>query len=161
MLDLWNVLDDVMRNDPWFKPFPMGPESRIAGTWLPADVAETDTAYVVSAELPGVNIEDVKLEIEQGVLTLSAQKRPKSEQDRHDSLRVERRYGTFTRSFTLPRAVATDDIRATMKDGVLTVHLPKAEQARARRVPIQTLAPLESPAPAQLSEASESKPVAS
>jgi HSP20 family protein len=154
MFNLWNVLDDVMRTDPWFRPFLMGPESGSASTWPLVDVAEADAAYAINAELPGVKLEDVNIEIENNVLTLSAQKRPESTGERYDYHRVERSYGTFTRSFVLPQGVQSDNVQATMKDGVLTIQLPKTEQARPRRIPIHVMAPSAGVPPAQLPETS-------
>lgn len=156
MLDLWNVLNDVMRPDPWFSPF-----SAQAATLTPtlhADVAETDAEYWIAAELPGVSLDDVKLSIEDGVLTLSVEKRPGSEDEKRNYHHVERRYGTFSRAFRLPRSVESDQVQATMKDGVLSIRLPKAEHARPRRIPVRvgTLGPGEA-APRQITaEGSES-----
>jgi HSP20 family protein len=157
MLNLWNALDDVMRADPWFRPFLMGPERETAPAYWPSvDVAEVDNAYLIAAELPGVKPEDVTLEIENNVLTLSAQKRPDPADERHEYRRMERSYGAFQRSFVLPEGVQTDHVQATMKDGVLTLHIPKPEHARARKVPIQIGVAKE--APAQLTAgASESQ----
>lgn len=148
MFNLWNVLDDVMRNDPWFASFPLGSGNANASSWPLVDVAEADTAFVISAELPGVKLEDVKLEIKNDILTLTAQKQPDNDEEQREYHRGERRYGTFTRSFALPRAVQGQDVEATMKDGVLTIHLPKVEQARPRHIPIQVASG--SSAPAQI-----------
>jgi HSP20 family protein len=135
MLDLWNVLNDVMRNDPWFTPFsaPTG----VASSYLVADVAETDGEYWITAELPGVPLENVKLEIENDMLTLSAEKLPFEGDDKRNFHHVERRHGTYSRAFSLPRIVDRDGIQATMKDGLLTIRLPKAEQARPRQIPVR------------------------
>ena len=141
MFNLWNMLDDVMRTDPWFRPFLAGSESVSSSSWLPADIAEADAAYLIQAELPGVKLQDVKIEIDAGVLTLSAEKRPEGDGQRQQYHRVERSYGTLTRSFALPQGVETDQVQATMKDGVLSILLPKTEQARARRIPVQVSSP--------------------
>jgi HSP20 family protein len=154
MFNLWNVLDDVMRTDPWFRPFLMGPEMGSARSWPLVDVAEADAAYFIKAELPGVKLEDVKIEIENNVLTLSAQKHPESSNERHEYHRVERSYGTFSRSFVLPQGVQSDNVQATMKDGVLTIHVPKSDQARPRRIPVRVMGSSASAPPAQLTEAS-------
>lgn len=160
MFNLWNVLDDVMRADPWFRPFLMGPESENASSSPLVDIAEADAAYLITAELPGVRLEDVKLEIQNDVLTLSAQKQPESAREQEQYHRVERSYGTYTRSFALPKGVQSDDVQATMKDGVLTIRLPKTEQARARHIPINVpihVPESRGPAPAQITaEASQS-----
>jgi HSP20 family molecular chaperone IbpA len=157
MLELLNVLHDVMRTDPWLSPFstPWPMES----TALHADVAETDTQYWITAELPGVPLENVKLEIEGEVLTLSAVKRPIEEDDRRNYRHVERRYGTFSRAFRLPSTIDRTAIDATMKDGVLSVRLPKAEQARPRQIPVRAaaLAPGEN-APRQITAEASNAP---
>jgi HSP20 family protein len=137
MLDLWNVLNDVMRNDPWFAPFSATGTS-LAPT-LHADVAETDSEYWIAAELPGVSLDDVKLAIDNDVLTLSVEKRPGSD-DHRNYHHVERRYGTFSRAFRLPQTIEREQVQATMKDGVLSIRLPKAEQARPRRIPVRVSA---------------------
>ena len=158
MLDLWNVLNDVMRNDPWFTPFSAAGTS-LAPT-LHADVAETDAEYWIAAELPGVSLEDVKLAIEDDVLTLSVDKRPGSDGDRRNYHHIERRFGTFSRAFRLPKTVDREQVQATMKDGVLSIRLPKAEQARPRRIPVRVsaLGPGEA-APRQITaDGSESAP---
>ena len=154
MLDLWNVLNDVMRTDPWLSPFssPAGPVA------AHADVGETDAEYWITAELPGVSLENVTLAIEDDVLTLTVDKRPEPDGDKRSYHHVERRYGTFSRAFRLPKAVDRDQVQATMKDGVLSIRLPKGEHARSRRIPVHvgTLSPGEA-APRQITaEGSES-----
>jgi HSP20 family protein len=154
MLDLWNVLNDVMRTDPWFAPFSV-PPAALSST-IVADVAESDAEYWIMAELPGVPLENVKVEIEGDVLTLSAIKQPLNEAGRNYR-HVERRYGNSTRTFSLPKVVNRDEVQANMKDGVLTIRVPKAEAARPRRIPVR-IGALETggPAPAQITaEASE------
>ena len=133
MLELWNVLNDVMRTDPWFVPF----SAPTATPTLHADVAETDAEYWIMAELPGVPLENVQLAIDDDVLTLAVEKRPSADVDNRTYHHVERRHGTFSRAFRLPKAVDRDQVQATMKDGVLSVRLPKAEHARPRRIPVR------------------------
>ena len=158
MFNLWNMLDDVMRTDPWFRPFLAGSEGVSSSSSPLVDIAEADAAYLIKAELPGVKLEDVKIEIEAGVLTLSAQKRPELEGERQEYHRLERSYGTLTRAFALPQGIQTDQVQATMKDGVLSILLPKAEQARARRIPVQISALPAGAAPQITVEASASAP---
>jgi HSP20 family protein len=134
MLDLWNVLNDVMRTDPWFAPFSAPAATPPA---LHADVAETDAEYWITAELPGVSLDNVKLAIDDDVLTLTVDKRPGADIDNLNYHHVERRYGTSSRAFRLPKAVDRDNVQATMKDGVLSIRLPKAESARPRRIPVR------------------------
>lgn len=141
MLDLWNVLNDVMRTDPWFAPF-SAPAASMTPT-LHADVAETGSEFWIAAELPGVSIENVKLAIEGDVLTLTVDKQPGSDGDGRNYHHIERRFGTFSRTFRLPNTVDREQVQATMKDGVLSIRLPKAEHARPRRIPVRvaTLGP--------------------
>ena len=105
--------------------------------WHPTvDVHEDDNAFVVSAELPGITAEDVKISLEDNVLTISGDKKQeKDEKDPH-YFRTDRTYGSFKRSFRLPTTVDADKITATYKDGVLTIILAKAEDAKPREIPI-------------------------
>lgn len=96
--------------------------------WAPAvDVSETETQFLLHVELPAVKKEDVQINVEQGVLTLSGERKlEKVVDDKERKLhRVERSYGRFTRSFSLPETVDADNIAATYKDGVLELNLPK------------------------------------
>ena len=155
MLDFSSILDDVMRPDPWFAPF--STPAAIMRPTVNADVAETDAEYWIEAELPGVSLDDVKLTIEGNVLTLTVDKRTESHADRRYR-HVERRHGTSSRTFRLPDGVDSNQVQATMKDGVLRIRVPKAEHARPRRIPVRvgTLGPGEA-APRQITaEASDS-----
>lgn len=105
--------------------------------WYPiVDIAERDDAFVIKAELPGVRPEDVKLNMANNVLTMYGEKQQEQEKKDQNYYRIERTYGTFQRSFTFPSTVDADKINASYKDGVLTVTLPKAEQARPKQIPI-------------------------
>jgi HSP20 family protein len=148
MLNLWNAFDDVMPL--WFTPYQT--VSGRVNTWPAVDIEENDQAYLIAAELPGVKLDDIKLELENEWLSLSVEKRPEVQRESQGYYYNERRYGTFTRSFALPKAVNRDGVTATMKEGVLMIHVPKSEQARARQIPIQMGALAEgSPAPRQIS----------
>jgi HSP20 family protein len=110
-------------------------------TWLPAvNVEETADELVLTAELPGMRREDVELELENNVLTIRGTKTHRSE--REDAERRyhvwERRYGSFQRSFTLPRTVTAEEISASFDDGVLHIHMPKAPEAKGRKIEIKT-----------------------
>jgi len=127
--------------DEWFRAlwrFPWGAEEPQTTDWGPAvELTEENGFYQLTAELPGMKPEDVEITIEDNVLTLKGKKEEeKEEKDRHYHI-SERRYGEFQRSFLLPRSIATDEIRAEMKDGVLTVILPKVQEAVGRRIEIQ------------------------
>lgn len=106
--------------------------------WTPAvDVAERDDEYLVRLELPGVQKEDVKITIENNVLSIRGEKKREENTNENDYRRIERSYGTFVRSFTLPMAVRADKIEAKAQDGILTVRLPKAEEARPKQIEVQ------------------------
>ena len=107
--------------------------------WSPAvDVRESDNDFVVTAELPGLAKDDVDITIENGVLSLSGAKKEEHEEGKTDSGShvLERRYGRFQRSFSLPRGVDADKVSAKFSDGVLTVTLPKAATAKPRQIKI-------------------------
>lgn len=96
--------------------------------WRPlADISETDTEYVIKAELPEVQKEDVKVTFEQGTLTISGERRQEKKQKDENELRVESFYGSFARSFSLPDNVDAKGIRAESKDGVVRIHIPKTK----------------------------------
>ena len=106
-------------------------------SWIPTvDVSETENGYEIRAELPGISENDVNVSVTDNVLTIKGEKRQEAETDGKNYHRVERRYGSFQRSFTLPRHTETDAIKAEYKDGVLTLGIPKAEVAKPTEVPI-------------------------
>ena len=107
------------------------------GAWLPpVDVVEEGDNLVFRAELPGVSRDDIEVKVENGVLTLRGEKRQEKETGAEAAHRVERIYGAFHRSFTLPSSVDAEKVQAHYKDGVLTLVLPKAEQAKPRKIAI-------------------------
>ncbi len=110
----------------------------VKGDWSPAvDVFETKEAIELRAELPGLSASDVDISLENDVLTLSGERSMSKEVKDENYHRVERSYGSFTRSFALPRRVHKDKIKATFKDGVLHVTLPKAEEAKPKQIKIE------------------------
>ena len=104
----------------------------------PVDIEEHEDGYVVRAELPGLKQEDIKITLENHQLVIRGEKRREAEKKGSNYLRTELVYGTFERAFTLSQAVRGDKIEATYRDGVLEVHIPKAEESKAREIPIQT-----------------------
>lgn len=106
--------------------------------WSPAvDVIERNDEYEVRMELPGVRKDAVKITIENNVLTIRGEKQQESNEEEKGYRRVERSYGAFQRSFTLPMTVRPEKIDATVADGVLTVRLPKAEEARPKEIEVK------------------------
>lgn len=112
------------------------------GSWVPAvDIFETDSHdLVVRAELPGLNRDDIEVLVENGTLVLKGEKKFDSEIKEEQYRRIERTYGTFHRSFTLPNSVDTSKVSADFKNGVLTVKLPFREEAKPRTINVEVAA---------------------
>ncbi|MGA2927023.1 MAG: Hsp20/alpha crystallin family protein [Solirubrobacteraceae bacterium] len=105
--------------------------------WVPAmDLIETDDAFVLRADLPGVSDKDVKLELEDNVLTISGERKSEHEERKEGYYRFERAFGSFARSLTLPEGVDPEAVKASFDHGVLEVRIPKPEQRRSRKVAI-------------------------
>jgi len=112
-------------------------EDWVMGAWAPAvDIYEKGTDVVLKAELPGLDPKDVDIRIENNVLTLKGERKTDNEVKRESYHRVERSYGTFTRSFTLPSTVDTTNVKADYKDGVLRITLPKREEAKPKQIQV-------------------------
>ena len=107
-----------------------------AGLGVPVDVFETDTNVVVKAALPGLNPEDVEASVSDGVLTLKGETKADEKSEGENYYRREIRYGSFSRSIPMPVEVVGEKAEAEFKDGVLTVTLPKAEEARPKTIKI-------------------------
>lgn len=119
-----------------FARFATGEEELVSGTWVPpVDVAETQEKIVVRAEVPGMKQEDISIEFENGLLTIKGERKlEKSEGVTWH--RVERIYGNFRRSFTLPRSVDPEKIAASYREGILEVEVPKREEAKPKHIKI-------------------------
>ncbi len=108
------------------------------GAWLPpVDILESKDSYLIRAELPGMKKEDFHLEVTDGTLTLSGERKAETPADGVEYHRTERQNGKFSRSFYLPQTVKQDAINATYRDGILEIHVPKADEARPRQITIQ------------------------
>ena len=115
-----------------------GDESMTVSEWTPlVDLAEDDKEYLIKAELPEVKKEDVKVTVENGVLTITGERKFEKEEENKKYHRIERAYGSFMRSFTLPQDAAGDKINAEFKDGVLKVHLPKSAEAKPKSIDVK------------------------
>jgi HSP20 family protein len=114
-----------------------GEEGVTATTWTPAvDIYETADTIVMKAELPGVAREDIQIQIDGSTLTLKGERRFAKDVQEESYLRIERAYGSFHRSFTLPATVQPEKVRALFKDGVLELTLPKAEDSKPKRISV-------------------------
>ena len=112
-------------------------EGIAASTWVPSvDIYETSDRVVMKAELPGLTREDIEINVRDNTLSLRGERKFEKDVKEENYLRIERAYGSFQRSFTLPATIQQDKIKAVFKDGVLEVTLPKAEEARPKQIKI-------------------------
>ncbi len=112
-------------------------EGLTGGAWAPVvDIHETDDAVVVAAELPGIARDHVNVEYKDGVLTLRGERKFEKEVKEENYHRIERSYGAFHRSFSIPAPVDDEKISARMKDGVLEIRLPKKEAAKPKQIKV-------------------------
>ena len=106
--------------------------------WAPAlDISERKDAYVVTVEVPGIKADDLDITLEDGLLTIKGERRFTQESSEQQFHRVERRYGSFRRSITLPSQVQAEQIEASFEDGVLEVTVPKAEEAKPKKITVR------------------------
>lgn len=109
-----------------------------AAKWMPvADIVETKDAYIVRAEIPGMDEKDISIEIENNVLTLKGERRIETKTEEKDFRRIERNYGQFFRSFTLPPNVHTEKITATYVNGIIEVIVPKKEETKPKKISLE------------------------
>jgi HSP20 family protein len=147
-----NLVKREKRNDlfPWapFRDwdFPMGrlleemwgDTEATRGMWAPAvDLKETDQAYILKADLPGMKKEDITVSVEEDVVTLKGERKHEEKKEEEGYHRVERRYGSFQRSFRIPGGVDTVKVAATYNDGVLELTLPKREEVKPKRIEVK------------------------
>lgn len=115
-----------------------GKEEMTVAQWQPlVDVTEDDHGYLIKAELPEVKKDEVKVTVENGVLTISGERKLEKEEQNKRYHRIERSYGSFTRSFTVPDDADAAKVAAEFKDGLLTVRLAKSETARPRSIEVK------------------------
>ena len=147
-LTRWTPAGDVLRDrldrlfgqafGDYLTPATVGSEDVSTRRWAPAvDIRETDEALSLVAELPGLKREDVTITLENSVLTISGERKFEKDTKEENYHRIERSYGSFARSFTLPNNVKPEQVQATFKDGVLTITLPKVEEAKPRKIEIK------------------------
>ncbi|HEY9016500.1 MAG TPA: Hsp20/alpha crystallin family protein [Gemmatimonadales bacterium] len=131
---LGNALDEAFNT--W--PFNQDEGGAITSSWYPAcDVLEDKDSVKIIVELPGLTPDDVKLSLENNVLSIRGEKKQQAEERTERVHRYERSYGTFERSFALPTSVDSDKVSASFQNGILTVTVPKAERARPREIPVK------------------------
>jgi len=114
------------------------PDEVFGGHWAPmVDIYEDDHEFVVKADLPGLEIKDIDLQIQENILTLKGERRMEKEVEKDRYHRIERSYGSFQRSFTLPNIVDQEKVKARFKDGVLEIRIPKLERAKPKQIQVE------------------------
>jgi HSP20 family protein len=115
-----------------------GKETMIVADWTPSvDISETEGEYQIKAEIPDVKKEDVKVTVEDGVLTIQGERKHEKEEKGKKFHRIERSYGSFVRTFSLPDVIEEEKVKADFKDGVLNLHLPKSEKAKPKAIEVK------------------------
>ncbi len=115
-----------------------GKETMIVADWAPSvDISETESEYQIKAEIPDVKKEDVKVTLEDGVLTIQGERKHEKEEKGKKYHRIERSYGSFVRTFSLPDVIDDDKVKAEFRDGVLNLHLPKSEKAKPKAIDVK------------------------
>jgi HSP20 family protein len=113
-------------------------ETMIVADWTPSvDISETDGEYQIKAEIPDVKKEDVKVTVEDGVLTIQGERKHEKEEKGKKFHRIERSYGSFVRTFSLPDVIDEEKVKAEFKDGVLNLYLPKSEKAKPKAIEVK------------------------
>jgi HSP20 family protein len=134
--EIENMFDRYTRAVGW--PRSGSQEIMATGDWSPrVDIAENDKEFVIKAEIPEVKKEDVKVSVDNGVLTIQGERKQEKEEKGKKFHRVERYYGSFTRSFTLPENVDESKIKAAFKDGMLNLQIPKTAEAKPKAVEVK------------------------
>jgi len=137
----WEPLRDLMTTQREFDRLfreAFSPEGEVSTrTWAPpVDIYENGDSLVLKAEVPGINPDDVEIRVEDNTLYLKGERKFEKEVKEQNFHRVERSYGTFTRTFSLPNSVDADKVSANYKDGVLTLTMPKKEEAKPKTIKI-------------------------
>jgi HSP20 family protein len=135
--ELRNLQDEMTRLFTGNQPGTLNREDMFSGAWSPrVDIFEDKDSLVLEAELPGMSRDDFELSFENNVLSLRGERKFEKKTEESNYHRIERAYGTFTRSFTLPQTVTAEGAKAEFNNGVLHVSLPKREEVKARKIEI-------------------------
>ncbi len=135
--ELRGLQDEMTRLFSGVVPAPLNREEMLSGAWAPkVDIFENKDNLVLEAELPGMNRDDFELSFENNVITLKGERKFEKKTDEDNYHRIERSYGAFTRSFTLPQTVTAEGAKAEFKNGILHVKLAKREETKARKIEV-------------------------
>lgn len=133
--ELVSLRDDM---DRLFRSFFGGPLEEVEGFWAPViDIEEDNDSYYVRAEVPGIKKEEIKISVRGNALSLSGERKQESETKNKTFHRVERSYGRFKRTISLPSEIDAEKVKATYKDGILTVTLPKPESMKPKEIEVE------------------------
>lgn len=143
----WNPLDDIISlqrrmnkifEDSFLAKKSSGDEDLSSGLWSPSvDIYETESDIVLKAELPEIDQKDIHINIENNILTLKGERKLEKETKEENYHRIERSYGSFSRSFNLPNAVEVERIKAQYKDGVLKINMPKKAENKTKKIDVE------------------------
>lgn len=133
------MMRDMIRWDPFRELTPLFSEEEMKGLFTPdVDVKETENAYVFEADVPGMKEKDIEISLTGNRLTMSGKREEEKREEKETYFATERTYGSFTRSFTLPAGTDAEHVVANLKDGVLTVTVPKKPEVQPKKVPVET-----------------------
>ena len=138
----WNLLNQFRREmDRFYDPTSEGDETSSIATsdWIPAvDIKETDTAFEIHADIPGVDPKDINVHMEDGILTIKGERKSESKEEHEGYKRIERSRGSFYRRFSLPDTADADKISAKSNHGVLEITIPKQEKVQPRKISVES-----------------------
>jgi HSP20 family protein len=139
MMSLWDPFADIARvQSDLFRAARLADDTRRGPAFLPTvDIVEAADGIVLRADLPGVRESDLSIRVEDGVLTIEGERKSERRDDKASVHRIERSYGKFTRSFSLPKSIDAAAIEASLADGVLTLRLPKRTEVAPRKIAIK------------------------
>lgn len=134
--EIEDIFDRYARAFSW--PLKRGQELMTTGEWSPrVDISENDMEFIIQAEIPDVKKEDVKVTVDQGVVTIEGERKKEKEDKGKKFHRVERHYGSFVRSFTLPENIDETNVKASYKDGMLNLRIPKTQEKKPKAIEIK------------------------
>jgi HSP20 family protein len=134
--DMVQLRDEIGR---WFEGIPEKGRSRKSTVWAPdVDIKETDKEILIKADLPGMKMEDIDVSVDEGQLIIKGERKEEKEEKDKNYIRVERSYGSFYRSFDIGAPVKSEQVKATYKNGVLEITLPKAEAKKPKKIAIRS-----------------------
>lgn len=134
MLALWNQFDDLLHDDLFRSRRQASQAAQFAP---PVDIVETEKGYELSADLPGLTAENVDISVEDGVLSISGERKIETTEEKKGYRRIERSFGSFKRAFTLPKGASADQITARFEHGQLKIVVPKPVSVLPRKVKVE------------------------